>query len=332
MSEIIPSTLVENQILARQAAEAEIPFRELSLQARNIGNLALHELHANTSNTVSSLYLDAASTIISENPSKISSELDVKEEIIAPSAEKVYSREYISDLLKSTDFALRAWMTSTTGESVFGVSKGATGFGHYGLDTSTAALLRTVSSLDKTDQLLAQQDVPESIIVKECSEAVFHDLNNRISRMDKDNFVQAKKIISLSHAYAQEQPMALLRYSANHTDKLPFTDAHGRRGNSAKFAMMLPLNDAKDLLASVTADPSLMQTIIDVAAEIALNPSLPYKDTRQPGSNPNVYASEWQQAKPPIDAWRHANKGGSLKIAILNGLLDQDSIETIVEY
>jgi hypothetical protein len=183
-----------------------------------------------------------------------------------------------------------------------------------------AAQVRYVNS---ADEHFEGQEIPESFTFQECSEQVWTDLQNPDPRADQSI---VDKIKLLSQDYAQTEPMALIRYRALDTKSFPYRDSYGRLGNSTGFVAVLPLETARSFFEAAKQDPQLVHSLVDVAAERAMNPQLVNRLNSK-----NLYESEWQITRPPIEDWRQANDG-KIPMAFREGLLQDPAQARVVEY
>lgn len=248
-----------------------------------------------------------------------------KQDTKTAEAEKTFDREAFGQLLDSTDFVMSSYIHGV-GTTEYGVRKGEFGFSGSSADLKIGSLMDRVSYADPYKKF-NDTNIPEVFAMQELSEQIWNDLK-RPEPTDDRNTVN--DIRSMSRTFAQKGPMALIRYAASSTPNFRYADSHDRAGNSARFAMVIPLETALSLFAAVQNNPNVAHDLLDLAASKAMDPRLRHNGG-PPFRQQNPYETEWPQMKPPIEEWRQAN-GGKVPMAFQNSLLQEPSQATVVEY
>jgi hypothetical protein len=323
-----PKKLVEDRQAAFQAASVEVPFRELASQAKEVGNTALAHQFELSADQSSDLYI-ASSALLPKSHSEIISgrEPDITEPIVHSQENTAYTLERLNKILGNADYALNTWMVATGGQKSFGVSSDKQGVTYTTASRTRSDLLDVVDKPDKFEKMAVVQDVPETVTFQELSENALNRAKGTPQTFD--NRIEINAIMRLSRRYAQTGPMALVRYAASDTKQYPYRDAHGRRGNRARISIVLPMPEAQELFEASQTDPNILHRLLDQSAEKALNPDLHGGIGRYKAAN--LYQTEWQQSKPPLEEWRQSHQG-SLTMAFRASMLDDFAQASIVEY
>ncbi|HSW37587.1 MAG TPA: hypothetical protein VLG37_04450 [Candidatus Saccharimonadales bacterium] len=321
--------------IAREVAESELAFRNLQLEAKELGNTVLAAEHAATANEVSSLYLErrAKNHQTSSEANPKDRQVPAETEPVAAEA-KVYDAETIDELLNSTYFATKHYL-GRGGEGTTTVSKGEKAT-RAGLDASYEPVRDGVADLiihrkgyeEQEAKDYAAAGVSEVVTLLEPATEV-------VKLSDMYDYRTVKSTLkSLSRQRLEDESIKVVLYKIVTEKPYEYRDPHGRGGAQSEFSIALPATKADELYQAMVKDPELARKIYEAMILKALSkrmyeaqPVLPAGYSLE-GDTPEEV---WAGRRPPYDEWKATN-GGVNRMAFRSSVLVAPGNSMIVEY